>query len=158
MKNVFKLIQSERCVQLTVIYGSSASNCLKCSKGKVEAGGWSVEGMQLMEVKWCVHGVALCPSLYQDLHAMLMSSDSRSATAELNDACGIPPASCNYNFFSLHMLTSACTAHGFLLLCRLEVIWKAAWRAQTPKRSPKLHLPLYKLILSTACNYICMYL
>lgn len=60
------------------------------------------------------------------------------------------------DFFSLHMLTSTCRAHGLLLLCRLEVIWKAAWRAHTPKCSPKLHLPLCKLIRSKACDYICM--
>lgn len=120
--------------------------------------------MQLREVK-CVCGVVLCSSLCQDLHAKLMSSGSRSATAELNDAHGVPPGSCSYNYynfsvalwlFRLHMLTCACTAHGFLLLCRLEVIWRAAWRAQTPKPSPKLHLPLYKLILSTVFSYIYM--
>lgn len=31
--------------------------------------------------------------------------------------------------FGLHVITSACTALGFLLFCRLNVIWGAAWRA-----------------------------
>lgn len=56
-----------------------------------------MEGMQLREVKCRVRGVVLCPSLRQDLHAKLMPSGSHSAIAELNDACGIPPASCNSN-------------------------------------------------------------
>lgn len=101
MKNVFKLIQSEICIQLTAIYASSASNCLKRSKGKAEAGCRCVEGMQLREVNPCARGVVLCPSLCQDLHAKLMSSGSRSATAELNDAHGVPPGSCNYNYYNL---------------------------------------------------------
>lgn len=60
-------------------------------------------------------------------------------------------------FFGLHMLTSACTALGFLLLCRLNIIWGAARGAQTSKHSPQLHLPLYNLIhkltLGRAFNY-----
>lgn len=56
-----------------------------------------MEGMQLREVKCRVRGVVLCPSLRQNLHTKLMSSGSHSATAELDHACGMPPASCNYD-------------------------------------------------------------
>lgn len=59
-------------------------------------------------------------------------------------------------FFSLCILHCACTAHGFLLLCRMEVTWRAVKWAQRHKYGPKLHLPQHKLILSSASNSVCV--